>query len=390
MGAGPNHASGGRARDDVVGLTREASPPPETCCCNHGAQCTCGTKREPELDTVPESDSDLESRKTKTGGSIRRRRANTLDGQRPKKNSSLTSLKPLHSKGGLSGVRSADSLAFPFPSSGKSPTSLPSSSDLHLDLRRRVRSETASPLLSSDRASPASLMHHGHASSHSQHQHPPPLDLSSVTSYSNPYRGTASGSFEMFGAPTSSQQQPHLSSSENDAPLFSAALSETPVDWSNYEFAPHSSYSQAQSLSGVYDFCGSERMPTLTTTTSNSGDMSELDDFEAASTGAGGNSAPRFSFLSGIGGLNNAQRSMLGAGPFDYDDMIKFKFRPGASDPTTSSGLDSPTIHSSSAVPTTSAASASGGFSMVEDAIWMSTAYNDPVVDSPSSLPFEW
>jgi hypothetical protein len=69
--------------------------------------------------------------------------------------------------------------------------------------------------------------------------------------------------------------------------MFSAGLSAASVDWSNYEglemasktadFAP-SNYSQPQSYGG-FDFNGSEHIPTMTTTTSTSGEVSEVEDF---------------------------------------------------------------------------------------------------------------
>ncbi|CCF47110.1 hypothetical protein CH063_15627, partial [Colletotrichum higginsianum] len=50
----------------------------ETCCCNHGGRCTCSHKKEPALDTVPESDSDKEAIAPRPKPPIRRRRANTV------------------------------------------------------------------------------------------------------------------------------------------------------------------------------------------------------------------------------------------------------------------------------------------------------------------------
>jgi len=72
---------------------------------------------------------------------------------------------------------------------------------------------------------------------------------------------------------------------EHDLPLFSAGLSSASIDWSHYDgldfnnddFAA-SSYSQAASYNG-FDFSGIEQ-PALTTT-STSGEISEVEDFPA-------------------------------------------------------------------------------------------------------------
>lgn len=130
--------------------------------------------------------------------------------------------------------------------------------------QRRVKSETASPLMSSGSTPnlPGRL---------------PPLDLSGIDYPS--YVGNNS-TLEMFssGVP-----------SEVDGPIFSAGISTASVDWSHYDlgeakpenFAP-SSYSQAgaQSFNGVFDFgSGSEQLPRLANTTSTSGEVSEVEDF---------------------------------------------------------------------------------------------------------------
>lgn len=124
--------------------------------------------------------------------------------------------------------------------------------------QRRVRSEAASPLL--EGSSFAQL--NGQL---------PPLDLSGIK-----YPPYIPNSADFFGA-----------LSDYEQPMFSAGLSAASVDWSNYEglelasktadFAP-SNYSQAQSYGG-FDFGGSEQLPTMTTTTSTSGEVSEAEDF---------------------------------------------------------------------------------------------------------------
>jgi hypothetical protein len=131
--------------------------------------------------------------------------------------------------------------------------------DVFAQAQRRVKSEAASPLLEPS-TSFAEL--NGQL---------PPLDLSSIK-----YPPYIPNSADFFGA-----------LSDYEQPMFSAGLSAASVDWSNYEglelaskaadFAP-SSYSQPQSY-GTFDFSGSEPIPTMTTTTSTSGEVSEVEDF---------------------------------------------------------------------------------------------------------------
>ena len=120
--------------------------------------------------------------------------------------------------------------------------------------QRKSRSEAASPLMTG-----ASSFAHLNGQL-------PPLDLSGIK-----YPPYVPNSADFFG-----------SISDYEPPMFSAG-----VDWSHYEgldfaskstdFAP-SSYSQPQSYGG-YDFGGSEQLPTLATTTSTSGEVSEVEDF---------------------------------------------------------------------------------------------------------------
>ncbi|TWU75984.1 hypothetical protein ED733_006934 [Metarhizium rileyi] len=129
--------------------------------------------------------------------------------------------------------------------------------------QRRVKSETASPLMSS-----GSFAHLQGGL--------PPLDLSGIEYPSY----VSNGTFEMFGSGVPS---------EVDGPIFSAGLSAASVDWSHYDlseakpenFAP-SSYSQAgaRSFNGLFEFgSGSEQLPRLANTTSTSGEVSEVEDY---------------------------------------------------------------------------------------------------------------
>jgi hypothetical protein len=83
---------------------------------------------------------------------------------------------------------------------------------------------------------------------------------------------------------------------DGDQPLFSAGLaSAASIDWSHYDgldfnndgFAA-SSYSQAASFTGGFDFSGAELQPALTTT-STSGEISEVEDFPPMNKNTGSN-----------------------------------------------------------------------------------------------------
>lgn len=132
--------------------------------------------------------------------------------------------------------------------------------------QRRVKSETASPLMSTGSFGQGNL---------------PPLDLSNI----DYPQYMANNSFDLFGSGVG----------EQDAPIYSAGLSAPSVDWNNFDwpeakgdnFAP-SSYSQAgtQSYNGLFDFgSGSEQLPHLANTTSTSGDVSEVEDFISGGDG---------------------------------------------------------------------------------------------------------
>ncbi|ENH65452.1 Copper resistance protein CRF1 [Fusarium oxysporum f. sp. cubense race 1] len=156
----------------------------ETCCCNHGGHCSCSHKNEPALDTVPESDSERESLTLSISGRPkppgRRRRANTVhsDGvltfdqhgnHKPAHRSNRVSQKcgpyqlnrvnSAHSTGSLG----ADSM---LQKSTREPPS--SRARAATNRERRVKSETASPLMS------------GASSFQNLNGNLPPLDLSGI------------------------------------------------------------------------------------------------------------------------------------------------------------------------------------------------------------------
>lgn len=353
----------------------------DSCCCNHGGRCTCSHKKEPpQLDTVPESDSEREeshrSKGTK-GTSRSRRRANTTSAEgllafdsnghhKPTYKHAKVSQKcgpyqlnrvnSLQSSSGM-GNRSMDNLlqGTGTDSRGNRSPSSTGACGSSSQSQRQVRSEAASPLMTGSSSSFAQL--NGQL---------PPLDLSAIK-----YPAYVPNSADFFG-----------NLSDHEQPMFSAGLSATSVDWSHYDgldfagktsdFAP-SNYSQPQSYSG-YDYTGSDQVPTLTTNTSTSGEVSEaedllpnpLDDFEA-------------SFHNGTGGgfgmvLGNPELSGL-----DFDDyrFIKEenKYLPT---PSSLAGDESTLIASSGGY---------SGYPTIEDdsAFWMNDYSGLPnIADSPT------
>jgi hypothetical protein len=247
----------------------------DSCCgCSHGARCSCALKKE-HLDPVPESDSDEPAVPAVTNDR-RRPRASTAQSE-----NSLTTFvnghhKPVHKHNTM-----AHKCGLPYvvPRShtihGLAPTGLANRSvdnlphtntvdALHSDShikdsivsaqkeQRMVKSEHGSPIVS-----PGSNLNQWNSSL-------PPLDL---TNLSGDYSACLDG----------------FSSVPDDQPLFSAGLSAASIDWSHYDgldfnndtFAA-SSYSQAPSFTG-YDFSSIEQ--SALTTTSTSGEISEVEDF---------------------------------------------------------------------------------------------------------------
>jgi hypothetical protein len=221
---------------------------------------------------------------------------------------------------------------------------------------RKTRSEAASPLMNG--STPFTQLN-GQL---------PPLDLSAIE-----YPAYVPNSADFFG-----------NISNDEPPIFSAGLSATPIDWSHYdfagtsnaaanEFAP-SSYSQPQSFGG-FDFSGSEQLPTLTTNTSTSGEVSEVEDllpnsleeFEV-------NNGYRNSTASSTFDLTATQASLLGStdlSGLDYDEFKCMKTGADASKflPITSASL---AAEESSFVPATLSALNGYSTSLDEDpSYWM-------------------
>ncbi|PBP18147.1 Copper fist DNA binding domain protein [Diplocarpon rosae] len=252
------------------------------CCCSHTGRCTCALKKE-HLDTVPESDSDEALMPPVPKGEKRRPRALTAQSDGGLTVFTNGHHKPVHkhnkmaSKCGLPYiVPRAHSIHGPSPAdlAHRSVDNLLHTNTidvLHGDShikdsmvsaqqeQRMAKSEHGSPLVS-----PQSNLEHLNSQL-------PPLDLTNIPDVFNfmqSYDGFAPNEFE--------------------APIFSAGLnSATSIDWSHYDgldfnndtFAT-SSYSQAASFTG-FDFCSTDN-PALTTT-STSGEISEVEDFVPAS-----------------------------------------------------------------------------------------------------------
>ncbi|KAK3381638.1 hypothetical protein B0H63DRAFT_210865 [Podospora didyma] len=363
----------------------------DSCCCNHGGRCTCSHKKDhPHLDTVPESDSDRDvtaQPKSPKAASRTRRRANTTssDGglsfdvnghHKPTYKHAKVSQKcgpyqlgrvnSMHSTSSL-GNRSVDNLLQSAGSSDSRSSGSPDDSsncDGLSQAQRMVKSEAASPLMTGSTSSFAQL--NGQL---------PPLDLSGIK-----YPPYVPNSADFFG-----------NYSEHDQPMFSAGLSAASVDWSHYDglefaskaadFAP-SNYSQPQSYGG-YDYTGSEQVPTLTTNTSTSGEVSEVEDFLPNSLDEYDTNGFRNTTAGSGFSLGNAQASLLDGtdlSSLDFDDyrFIKAgnKFLPT---PSSLAG-DEPTLLS--AAPT-----GFGGFASLEDdqTYWMNDFNGLPnLTDSPT------
>lgn len=221
----------------------------------------------------------------------------------------------------------------------------------------------------------------------------PPLDISSID------------------YPWCSNNNLYSNASEYEAPIFSAGLTATSVDWSHYdgldfaakaavEFAP-SNYSQPQSYGG-FDINGSEQPPTLTTSTSTSGEPSEIDDLISSS----------FEDLDNVNGYRTGTlgtgfdvaeitQSLLGStnlSTLDYDDFKMMKADTQFLPTPASLAGDEPVLVSSS-----SATVGNYSQNLVDDdqSLWMASDYCHglpthefqlPLTDSPdgSSMATFW
>ncbi|CAJ2504700.1 Uu.00g120940.m01.CDS01 [Anthostomella pinea] len=334
----------------------------ESCCCNHGGRCSCSHRKEPSLDTVPESESDLESSyPAKPKPISRRRRANTGHSEpilsfdenghhkpahKPTKASqkcgpyTLSRGSSMHSMSSASsslGIPSADGLAQRGKTGARSRTATASSG-----------SERETRMTESPQASPSM---EGDSTFQQLNGQLPPLDLSGIQ------YPEYSPAFDLFGV-----------LSDHEAPMFSAGLSAASVDWTQYDglelkgedFAP-SSFGQAQSYKG-FDLAGSVE-PTLT---SNSGDVSETEDWAPTFGNAqleGFRSGPASGYLD----LSQNQTTMLTSADLGTLDFDQFK---GTAD--ASKYLSNPSVvdEASPAFP-------------LDDTYWNMSNFNDGITESP-------
>ncbi|KAI1451539.1 hypothetical protein F4805DRAFT_471571 [Annulohypoxylon moriforme] len=257
----------------------------DSCCCNHGGRCTCSHKKEPSLDTVPESDlSDDASAEpslataSKPKPAPRRRRTNTAHSEpilsfdenghhRPSQRHTKASQKsgaPYLARGSSSSAsmhRTGSASSLGAKSSSRATTTGSSSPE------RIAKSAQASPSID------------GSSSFAHLNGQLPPLDLSGIR-YQDYSTSTSSSTttFDLFSGV----------SADYEPPMFSAGLSAASVDWAQYDglelkgessgLTP-SSFDQTHSYLGGLDFGAGSTEPTLT---SNSGDVSETEDFVSA------------------------------------------------------------------------------------------------------------
>lgn len=251
----------------------------DSCCCSHGARCSCALKKE-HLDPVPESDSD-EASSSSNASNNEKRRPRALTAQSETGLTIFTNghHKPVHKHNNMAHkcglpyvVPRAHSIHGTSPAglANRSVDNLPHTSTidaLHSEShikdsmvsakqeQRMVKSEHGSPLFS-----PVSNLDQLNGQL-------PPLDLSSIpTDY---YSMQTIDGFSSMPDP--------------EQPMFSAGLSSTSIDWSHYDGLDfnsdnlgNSSYSQAPSFTG-YDFSSIDQ--SALTTTSTSGEISEVEDF---------------------------------------------------------------------------------------------------------------
>ncbi|KAK8034677.1 Copper resistance protein CRF1 [Apiospora rasikravindrae] len=336
----------------------------DSCCCNHGGRCTCSHKKEPMLDTVPESESDQECLATKPKSTtVRRRRANTAHSEPVLSFDENGHHKPAHkhnkasqkcgpyslsrghsmhsnSSSGSMANRSVDNLLHGKSASKARNKDVATLSELE---SRGARSEQVSPSLG------------GSSTLQQLNGSLPPLDLSSIQ------YPEYTPSFDLFGG-----------LSDHEPPIYSAGLSAVSVDWGQYDglelngdsFAP-SSFDQAQSFTG-FDLGSTE--PTLT---SNSGDVSETEDFAPAFSEAqieGFRQSAATNYLN----MSQSQGSMLTSGDVSNVDLDQFKGAAAANKFLPNLGsLDDAGV---------------GMASLDEDPYWSMSSFADGVTESPDPV----
>jgi hypothetical protein len=341
---------------DALRTTFSKPPGTDSCCCNHGGRCSCSHKKETPLDTVPESDSDQEPQQSKAKATARRRRANTTHSEpvlsfdemghhKPHKHNrasqkcgpyTLSRGHSMHSNSSASsmGTRSVDNLVHKAPSRSRSKDLV--SQDLET---RKAKSEQTSPMMN------------GNSAFQQLNGQLPPLDLSNIQ------YPEYTPAFELFHG-------------LEEPPMFSAGLSAPSVDWAQYDgldmkaesFAP-SSYDQAQSYA-AFEFGSTE--PTLT---SNSGDVSETEDFVPAFSEAQIEGF-RMSAASDYMNLQQSQ-STLADSDFGQADFGSFKAAAAAN----------------KFLPNLGSLDDTNGFPLIEeDSYWSMNNFADGITNSPDPV----
>lgn len=363
----------------------------DSCCCNHGGRCTCCHKKEhSQLETVPEAVSPRDiaaPAKSVKGGIRNRRRATHSEGilsfdENGNRKSSLKHAKAsqkgepyqLNRQNSAYSLHSASPIDSPSCNSPSSSSGFPE--------RRKSKSEAASPLMTGS----SSLTHlNGQL---------PPLDLSSID------YGWHGNKFDLY-----------TSTSDFEQPMFSAGLSAASVDWSHYDgldfaakaaadFAAPSNYSQPQSYGG-FDIGSVEQPPTLTTSTSTSGEPSEIDDLISSSfeelENANGYRTTAMGTGFDVAQISQSLLSNTDLATLDYDEFKMMKAGTQFLPTPASLAGDEPVLVSTSST-------TMGNFaSMVDDdpTLWMGSDYchglpsHDfqlPLTDSPdgSSMATFW
>ncbi|KAI1374472.1 hypothetical protein F4677DRAFT_170354 [Hypoxylon crocopeplum] len=355
----------------------------DSCCCNHGGRCTCSHKKEPSLDTVPESDSDAEAphhQQTKPKAVARRRRTNTAHSEPilsfdenghhkpPQRHAKAASQKSgpytiggSSSRGSANMHRTASASSLGTKSSSSIDRSSRTTGSSSPDRRhsRMTKSAQASPSIESNSSSFQQL--NGRL---------PPLDLSGIQYPEYP------SSFDLFSG-----------LSDYEPPMFSAGLSARSVDWAQYDGLERSdsnnltpsSFDPTQSSSYMgLEFSGRSGSTTEPTLTSNSGDVSETEDFvsvfgepqfDSGSSGFRSGSASSSSYL---GSLTTAHSMLTAGNDLSQLDFDQFKGTAAASKLLSNqSSFDD----------------SSSGYPLVDDeSFWGMSNFTDGITHSPDPV----
>ncbi|KAK8037869.1 hypothetical protein PG994_014636 [Apiospora phragmitis] len=335
----------------------------DSCCCNHGGRCTCSHKKEPVLDTVPESESDQECLASKPKSTtVRRRRANTAHSEPVLSFDENGHHKPAHKH------NKASQKCGPYSLSRATPCTAISVAAAWrigrriiscMAIRRakpatRISQHSASSSREGARSEQVSPSLGGSSTLQQLNGSLPPLDLSGIQ------YPEYTPAFDLFGG---------LSDHE---PPYSAGLSAVSVDWGQYDglelngdsFAP-SSFDQAQSFTG-FDLAATE--PTLTSNSAMSRETKILPLRSAKRRLRGSDRAQQPTYLN----MSQNQGSMLTSGDVSNVDLDQFKGAAAANKFLPNLGsLDD---------------AGAGMASLDEDPYWSMSSFADGVTESPGPV----